>query len=336
MFLNISNDVIDLTFATYTVEYYGCLIIVNAGLVANSLNILVSMRKELQKNTMGFYNILMSVFNNLTLIVVAYLNMYPQTIGQEAMLTRSNYSCMLVLYATKIFPHMASWLSVMVTLDRMICVFNTNRFKFINEKRKLFFIALGLFMSICAINVPNLFFSLQTQATYDMGTNQTTLNIECTATYSIRLIRDTLGSITRVLLPTVLSFVINSILICKLLNVRKRSGLARSLSKEHQFAFTIIILNFFYLVLELPILVSVVFVNLYGYTETFISRTSNESAIASFVYVCSYITTSFVYVSLFFVNLLSNRVFRKECADIWLGVCKIKCMHLVAFNSVSS
>ena len=317
MSLNISNGVINLTAATLSLQYYGCLTLVNIGLVANVLNIIVSMRKELQKNTMGFYNILISVFNILSLIFVGYINFFPQTIGQESYLTRSDYNCKLILYLSKIFPPMASWLNVMVSLDRLLCVYNISRFKFINDKRKLLLIALGLFVTIAAISVSNLLFSVQIEAAFDSTINQITQNRVCTANERVKLVRDTLGTITRIILPVILPFVINALLIYKLVTFRHMAGISRSLRNEYQFVFTIIIFNCVCFIMEMPVLISVIFVNKYGYNETLISRTSNASAIASFAYVCSYITGSFLFVCLFFVNVATNRIFRKECIKIF-------------------
>ena len=271
---------------------------------------------------MGYYNILMSVFNNLTLISVAYLNLFSQTIGHESLLVVSNYSCILVLFINKVTPQMASWLNTMVTLDRMICTFHKNRFKFIGDKRKLSLIVVGLFVGICVMNVPNLLYSVQSQSTFDPATNQTTLIKECTATHQVVVIRDVLMSSSRIVLPISLQLGFNAILIKRLFKSKQRAGISHSLSKEYQFAFTITILNLLYFVFELPFLVCLVLINVYGYNQSYISRTSNESAIASFAFMCSYVVSSFVYVSLFFVNVATNKIYRKECIDMWHSIKK--------------
>ena len=79
MSLNKSEIVLDLTNLTHMAQYYFCIVICNKGIVANILNILVCLRKELLKNTIGFYNILMSTFNILTLIFVGYLNEFAHS-----------------------------------------------------------------------------------------------------------------------------------------------------------------------------------------------------------------------------------------------------------------
>ena len=315
-----NNSVVDLTALTYSVEFYSCLIVGNIGLVANLLNIMVSQRPEMQKTTAGFYNILMSSFNILTLIVLAYLIFFPQSTGREQYVLISNLSCVLILYSYRVFAHMAAWLNVVVTLDRMLCVTSPSRFKIIRSKRRLSFIVLGLLAAICGINSPNFLFSLQTKAIYGPGTNQTSFVTECTASKQVTLIRDILSTVMRVIVPIMLRSGMNAVLVYKFVKARHSMSLPHALlSKEFKFAFTVIVMNVIYFVVELPVVFSVIFVNLYGYNETHISTTSNESAIASFVYVCSFVVSSLVYVSLFFVNLITNKLFREEFKNIYSG-----------------
>ena len=316
-----NTSVVDLTALTYSVEFYSILTIINVGLVANLVNILVCTRKELQKNTMGFYNILMSIFNILTLVSVGYVNLFPQTIGKTPLVLHSTYSCMLILYFNRVFCDMATWIYVMVTLDRMLCVSSVSRFKYIiKDKRKLALVVLGLFLAIAVANAPNFLFSLATELKYDPHSNLTTTLTECKASTQVTLIRDSITSMLRVLLPLVLQLVFNSVLVYKLVKNRRISvSMSRLVNTEYRFAFTIIVLNVIVFASDLPLFVCFVLINVYGYNQTYISRTSNESAWASFAFVCSLVLSSFVYVSLFFVNYATNKIFRRESKNIYFG-----------------
>ena len=130
---NKSEIVLDLTNITHAVEFYFCMFICNIGFATNSLNILVNMRKDiLLKSTMGYYNILMSIFNILTLATACYLNLFAQSIGQTPLILRSNLNCILISYFIRIFAQMSAWLNVMLTLDRVICIYSLiRRFKFV-------------------------------------------------------------------------------------------------------------------------------------------------------------------------------------------------------------
>ena len=146
---------IDLTYTTHVVEYYICVIVCSIGFATNTLNIVVSTRKKLLKNTMGFYNISMSIFNILTLVTVGYLDFFTQSIGQTPLILRSNLNCILISYVMRVISQMSSWLNVMVTTDRMLCVFPflSNRFKFIKNKQILAGIATCLFLLLSLIHI---------------------------------------------------------------------------------------------------------------------------------------------------------------------------------------
>ena len=93
--------------------------------------------------------------------------------------------------------------------------------------------------------------------------------------------------------------------------------MSRSLRKEYKFAFTVIILNIVDFVTDMPFLISTIFINIYGYSQSYVTTTSNEAAIASFAYVAAGVLSLFMYVLLFFVNLISNKLFRNEVRKIF-------------------
>ena len=293
------------------------MIIGNFGFMANILKILVCCRKELQKNTMGFYNIYMSVNNILAMIFISYLTLFPQSIGQEQLINTSYINCIMISYFLRVFLASSSWLNVMVTLDRMLCVTYLNEFKFIKDKKKLSLIIAGIFIVLCLINAPNFVFKLETQTEFDMFTNQTITRKVCISSKLISTIRDGLAVSMRIIIPLILQAVMNSILIYKLFKTRHNINMPRSLRKEYKFAFTVIILNIVDFVSDMPFLISTIFINIYGYSQSYVTTTSNEAAIASLAYISSGVLSMFMYVLLFFVNLIFNKVFRKEVRKIF-------------------
>ena len=317
---NMNNSLaLNLTGLVYAFEFYSCLVIVNIGLVANLLNILVSMRKELQKNTMGFYNVLMSTFNILTLVTVCYLNLFIESLGDEQLILKSNLSCAGILFISRLFPQVASWLNVMVTFDRMICVSRMKRDTYANNKRRLTLIVAGICMVLSGINAPNLFFSLKTQATLNLMTNITRVETDCKASNLLILIRDMVSAVMRIFLPLVLQASMNALLIYKLYSIRRRvesSQMTSTMKRDHKFAFTIIVLNVIAVITEFPVIVCLAYINVYGYSQSFIVTTSNQAAIASFAYLCTMVLSSFTYVALFFVNVVTNKLFRRECSKL--------------------
>ncbi len=302
---------------TMTFGQYSMIFVSAFGLLTNILNVQVSARKEMRKTAMGFYNLIISTLN------VAYLIL---ALFQSTYLTSSPYACILIPYFTRIIYQMSSWLNVMVLFDRMILVSYKRRanetFSHVFNVKKVSLIILALTMVIFVVNVPNLLFRLETRTFFNPQTNTSIVYMSCTSDLNTILLRDTIASVTRVILPLILEVIINTILISKLLKFTDYKNNASlettSLSmvsheREYRFAQTIIILNVIYGVSNLISVTTIILINVYGYNQTYISTTSDESAIASFAYVCANIFAVFINFDLIFlVNVITNKKFREE------------------------
>jgi hypothetical protein len=302
---------------TITFGQYSMIAVSAFGLLTNILNIQVSARKEMRKTAMGFYNLIISTLN------VAYLIL---ALFQSTYLTSSQYACILIPYFTRIIYQMSSWLNVMVLFDRMILISYKRRsnesFSPVFNVKKVSLIIVALMAIIFIVNVPNLLFHLDTQTFFNPLTNTTIVYTSCTSDLRTILLRDIIASVTRVILPLVLEVIINTILISKLLkftdyknnaNLETTSLSMMSHEREYRFAQTIIILNVIYGVSNLISVITIVLINVYGYNQTYISTMSDESAIASFAYVCANIFAIFINFDLIFlVNVITNKKFREE------------------------
>ena len=197
---------------------------------------------------------------------------------------------------------------------------NTDRADHTLKKKKLSLIILGLFLAICVLNSIGFFYHIETQTVFDQTTNNTIIVSSTCSPWTplIGIIRDSVVAVSRVILPLILLVITNILLVRKLLKVKNVLTTSISLRREYKFALTITILNFIYAFSNLVSLVSLVLINVYGYNQTYVSTTSDESAIASFVYICANLFATFTNCDLlFFVNLLSNKKFRKEAQKIF-------------------
>jgi hypothetical protein len=322
---------IDLSQLTYTFEYYSVLIVCTLGFVTNFMNVHVSFKKEIQKTTMGFYNIFMSMSSVFGLIFIGFLTFFPQSIGTN-LLTKSDISCRLIPYLARIFPQVNAWLNVMVSFDRVILMTYENRADYNNrsthlkEKSKLIRIVLILFIVILTINIPGLFFHLTPQtSTIDPITNMTkVISPQCTATNLIIVLRDSIVVASRMALPLIIQLALSTFLIYKLLKL-KINATTLSLKKEYTFTLTVVIFNIIFILSDIFTLVTTILINVYGYTQSFVSSVSNESAIASFVYVVSVMVYLFMYCDLlFFVNLCVHKRFRREARKMYIDWIKYR------------
>ena len=316
---------INLVKLTQELGYYYVLIVCSFGFLTNFMNVQVSLRKEIQKTTMGFYNICLSISNVFGLIFVGFIGFFPQSIGAN-LLVKSDILCKLLPYFSRFFFQLNSWLNVMVSIDRVILMsyenvnaYN-NRSPHLKDKSKLFRLISALIVILLVINVPGLLFYLTPQTiAQDFVTNKTEIiPVQCKSSRLIGLFRDFIGIASRTILPLIIRFILTLILIYKLFSL-KVNAMTLSLKKEYSFTFTIVIINFIFILADTFILITTIFINIYGYNQTFVSLISNESAIASFVYVVSVMSTLlFYFVLLFFVNLFVHKRFRRETRKLYL------------------
>jgi hypothetical protein len=186
------------------------------------------------------------------------------------------------------------------------------------KMKKVSIIISALFAIVCVINLPNLFFYLQSKTFFNPLTNSTIVYVSCTASTTMLLIRDTASIFSRVVLPLVSEVVINTILIRNLFKLNKITTTV-SHNREYRFAKTIIILNVIYGFSNCILATTIIFINIYGYNQQYISTTSDESAIASLAYVCANMLVIFINCDLvFFVNIVTNKKYREE-ASSWLN-----------------
>ena len=291
------------------IAYYSCLTIVNLGFVTNILNIVICSRKSMHANTMGYYNILMSLFNILS-FVCAYLLFFPVSAGLKDLLLESYYNCILVTYFTRVFIQMSSWLNVMVSIDRAICISFPHRFKFLTEKKFISCILIFLFVIICGLNVPNLFFKLGTQIIFI--SNETSNNTICGSSNDIILLKYTIIIVMRIVIPILLTVFLNIVLIHKLFVSRSSLNITRSLKKDYQFALTVIMLNFAYILTETPFLWGTI--NIYLFNNEEINKEESLEALtnAKLIFICTFMLSTYMFGSVFFVNLFFNKIFQKE------------------------
>ena len=302
-----SNLINTLNNVQLQISTYLPFVLLPIGLLGNIMNILVCARKPIRKETTGFYYSLMSLFN-IPSIIVGFIATYPATSNR---LYASTFDCVAILFSFRIGVQMYAWLNVMAAWDRMMCVTFPNRFKFIYERKFLCSSASILFIFVSLINTPNFFFKIITITSSVDNSTQ----IFCTTSIkNLVLVRDSISQLMRTVLPFILELILNVILIYKLIQSRKRAHLIGTLKREYKFAFTIVILNFTFILTSLPLLISIVYLNLLNYQ--FKSQTSSETLfIANFFYSIAILFASFMPITTFFVNIACNRLFRREfCA----------------------
>jgi len=312
---------IDLTNLTINFQYYSTISVGSIGFITNLMNIHVSLSSEIQKTNMGFTNICLSMTNMFVIIFVYFLNFYPQPFGIPNLLITSPLACKLIPFLTRIFTQVNPWINVFMSCDRLIVMFYKNmeaykrRPKIIKNKKNLSLIFFLLTIVIGIINFPSLLY----EVTGVGGNNATNVTVLMCAPPSVNigLLRDLVPLMSRVVIPSVIQIIMSVILVSKLFKLKINVN-TLSLKREYKYTLTIIVLNVVYIFTDLMTIASLISINVYGYNQTYISRTSNESAIASFIYVFVIIFAIFIVCDLlFFVNLFTNMKFKREAKRLY-------------------
>jgi hypothetical protein len=281
------------------------------------------MRKQFSKYNIGFYNIYIAVNNNIV-IILAFLIFYSQSKDDDVQLW-SNVACKSINFIFRSLVMYNSWLNVLITVDRLLCIKYPNKYKHI-EKRKfiypiLFFLLLG--NMIC--NSPSLLLYVVSIQTYNQITNQTLITKKCTSAELAINIRDTLVIIFRILLPFLLMFIFNITIIKNLRRMKNNLNITRELNREYNFSFSIIALNMLFIISLLPNVVTLILLNVvqYGYKAQISSK---SYAIINFCFSISILIATYSHVFPFLVNLKFNKLFRKEFY-LFIRIKKISQIH---------
>ena len=125
----------------------------------------------------------------------------------------------------------------------------------------------------------------------------------------------------RIVLPITLQVILSIILIYKLFKSRINLHMSRSIRKEYIFSFTIMILNIVYLITEMPLMFSTLYFGLIGVTPVIPldMNMSQSLAIQILVYYCTLVLSLYMFGSIFFVNLMFNKIFKAEIKSLFWG-----------------
>ncbi len=293
--------------------FYSTAVVSSIGILTNILNIIICSNERIRRQTMGFFNILMSLFNVLSLVAIQVIYL-PPSIAKQDLTLLSDYSCKLIYYFGRICFQMSAWLSVFATLERIACISGNKIFRFITDRIKLSLILLGLFTLILVLNVPSLFFNLSSISETVYETNQTIIYKSCISTSLIILIRNIEISIIRVYIPTILQTVLSFVLMYCLKNNKAKLNASLYFRNEYRFASLLIILNIVYVVTEIPYMVLTIYFGILGKTPDFpINFNSTHSlAIATLIYFCTFILSTYMFCSLFFLNIILNKKIKRQ------------------------
>ena len=229
----------------------------------------------------------------------------------------SDHACALLTYTGRVSIQMSAWLYVFMSIDRFICVvtFNENLKRILVNKKNVSLILLGLFGFITLINVPNLFYRVQTMVSHNQ--TQTNVSSKCSPPNStLVLVRNLEIGAFRVILPVSLQIIFSSLLIKRLFATRKRANMiGGDMERQYRFTKIIVYLNVSILLTEMPILVMSAYFGFMGASFRYpidATTASKSFARATLAFYISDMIGAYIFGSVFFVNVATNSLFKDE------------------------
>ncbi|CAF0795483.1 unnamed protein product [Brachionus calyciflorus] len=321
--MNITDDYGYIAWASKTgatVVYYLNILVFGPGILLNIIQILLFQMKKFNRTTMGFYFTINSVIN---ILIIGYLMIYDIPMSQNIVIQlNSDWNCRIYLFLLRIFYQCSSWLNVAVTADRFLFVLFFNKFKFQNNRKILLMILFGILIVIVMVNTPNLLFYI-----VEVKSNSTqTSSRYCTAHPTVLLIRDIFAISIRTIIPFILMFFMNIVLIMKVRESKMKFKQSRNMNQEIRFSLTVIATTMIFLITYTPNVIWIALTNNFLNDQSIKQRQTYNAFLFLFE-ITSSIGYFVNYGMNIFVHFAFNSVFRKEVLRLlaqYLGIWAVK------------
>jgi hypothetical protein len=124
---------INLTPIGNTIDFYFTWIIVPIGFVTNAISILVFARTKLLKTNMGYFNLLLSISNLLTLLF--YFFVYKSsTVLNLDLSVQTLTGCKLFMFIRRVLRELSPIIETVMTLDRFLSINYPKKFPILKNK----------------------------------------------------------------------------------------------------------------------------------------------------------------------------------------------------------
>lgn len=301
------------------IVFYECYALFIPGILLNIIQILIFQKKKFKKTTMSFFYTINSLIH---IFIIIHLLTFGIPITQNrSLILKSDWSCRIYLFILRTLYQASSWLNVVVSADRLIFVIFSHKYRFERIIKIWSIVLLAILVMIFLVNSPNFWFYIVEINSNSTSSNQTSSKY-CTSNPTAVLFRDIFAIGIRTVIPFILMFVINCILIIKVKQSRTKLNQVKKNKQELSFVLTVIVTTFIFLLNYLP---NVVWIGLSNYFQNNpeIKQRQTWNAFL-FLFEVASSATYFVYYSLnIFFQFAFNSVFRKELKKMFSYRCLI-------------
>jgi hypothetical protein len=297
------KEILFLSSLNKTILYYYLTVLIPIGIVTNTISILIFMRPNMNKTTMGFYNITIAISNILALLCYVFVQNL-QVFFNVNFLTLSPAACPLGYLVRRTIRELTPMIEAFVTVDRFCAVFYPRRFKILTNKKKLLAGMFVMYVILVLLSFQNWFFYLRVSK----SSNNTTV-ATCTAIPLVSISSDLVSNLLRVYIPISIMAILNVFIIRKLSETKTKLNKTSNESKDRNFTVTVTSMNLFFIFFNLPVCI-VYIVNIVY--DNFLVTDRLAKARLTFIFNMFYFMATTYYMMFFFTNLVFNKLFRGE------------------------
>jgi hypothetical protein len=284
---------------------YGTIFISVPGILTNVLNIVVFNRSSFKGSIPFFYTIL-SIADIIAQLNAIFLNfplLYDHQLNNSSIVI-----CRLSASSLRVVAHVSSWTQVIITVDRMLNILYNAKYKQISGHKYHLICLVGMISILLAFNWITFDYVIINESR-TLVNNQTIIQFRCNNQRHHGQYLQISGLLLRALVPFVIMFLCNLVLINALYAQKKKIN--KLSKKEFNFAFTIIATNYLFLLLNMPLTIYQLFIQWPNVnTEDHRARIGLLQRVGYYTHLSYSAYTILIY-------LRFNKLFRKEFFSIF-------------------
>ena len=283
------------------------------GSIGNVFSFIIFSRDKFRKTSFSLYFRVLAFSDSFTLLYI--INDIPNVLYGQDLQNRSHFWCKTFRYWLYAIAPVSGWLLVVISLDRMLSIIRPNKFLFLKKKQTQ--------ATICCLTLAyNLIFYIPLivfkdyQAQENLNSsNLTEIVYECVDLEEQNIV-NWLDLLNSTILPFLIMVLCTSVTVRRLFKSRSKTTAeakpnTKLKQRDTKFAITSVGLNLFFFIFNLPVCVYMVLASFIFFDDV------DSKLIFCAVLITYYLNFGVV----FYVNILTNSIFRNELLVI-LGLRK--------------
>lgn len=279
---------------TEQISYYFLIILLPIGVFFNFVSLYLFSRPKMNKTYMGYLFAILSIWNNVQLIYELLIIKAP------LVFLYSLNTCGLLTYFKQNIFNISSWLHVIISIERFICVSQPKRI----PTKKLLNLIMGIFILFIVVTNTTYLFFYQVN---EFNTTNFTVKF-CASSKQVVITSETIVMLMRVYIPLILIIVLNLLVFKKML---KKNFCLAQVKKEYRYTILVFQLGIIYWLFYAPTSICVI-LNVVKLISNNLFTQEYQIEIYNFVLNMSHLVCLLYHCWFFFLNLWLNKAFRNE------------------------